>query len=83
MKMEVDVLSDTLNLSVIKMPERRYPGILVQGDALINMTSHADRAYKRAQKLGDQDLICATGNVLAKLEEYLEHYSKTCRANKV
>lgn len=31
---EVELLSDAVNAPVIKMPGRRYPGVLVQGDSL-------------------------------------------------
>ena len=79
MKMEVEVLSPEVNLCVIRMPDRRYPGILVQGDDLVNMVSLAKVAYDRANELGDKAIIVNTGNVLAKLETYLKHYGESCR----
>ena len=80
-KVQLDVLSDALNLCVIRMPDRQYPGILIQGDALLAITNHAKRAHERARTLNDPDLIRATGNLLVTLEEYLEHYTKICRQN--
>ena len=79
MKMEVEVLSPEVNFCVIKMPDRRYPGILVQGDDLIGMVSLAKAACGRANELGDKAIMVTTGNVLAKLETYLKHYGESCR----
>jgi hypothetical protein len=78
-KDEIEVLSDETNFAVVRMPGRQYPGIVVQGDSLLFLTGHAKDAYERAKKIGDEKLVFRTGNILAKLEEYLEHYSNICR----
>lgn len=38
-KIEMEVFGQEVNAPVMKMPSRKYPGILVQGDSLHNMLS--------------------------------------------
>jgi len=38
-KVEVTVLSNTVNSPVIQFPGRRFPGVLIQGDSLRSMTN--------------------------------------------
>jgi hypothetical protein len=42
----VDVLSDQTNAAVIRHPERRFPGVLVQGDTLFTLCQKADVACR-------------------------------------
>ncbi len=35
----VEVFSEEVNFAVIRIPERQYPGVLVQGDSLYNLLS--------------------------------------------
>lgn len=38
-KIELELFGQEVNAPVIRMPSRKYPGILVQGDSLHNMLS--------------------------------------------
>ncbi len=41
-KDEVEIFSDATNASVIRHPDRRFPGVLIQGDTLYSMCQRAD-----------------------------------------
>ena len=45
----VEIFSDSTNAAVMRHPGRRFPGILIQGDALYSMCQQADFI---AQKMG-------------------------------
>ncbi|WP_425506200.1 DUF6959 family protein [Sphingomonas aerophila] len=38
----IDILSDTTNSAVLRHPDRRFPGVLVQGDTLYTLCQRAD-----------------------------------------
>ncbi|WP_440590540.1 DUF6959 family protein [Rhodanobacter glycinis] len=40
----VEIYSDQTNAAVLRHPGRKFPGMLVQGDSLYALCSHADRA---------------------------------------
>ena len=56
-KAEVEVFSAPGNDVVIRMPGRKYPGVLVQGDSLSILVNLAASIDARAKKLGDEDLL--------------------------
>lgn len=39
---QVEIFSDNVNSAVLRHPERRFPGILVQGDTLYGLCQRAD-----------------------------------------
>ena len=49
----VEVYSDATNAAVIRYPERRFPGMLVQGDSLHNLSSLAAAALAGAEPDSD------------------------------
>jgi hypothetical protein len=43
-KEEMEIYSHTPNKVVLRVPWRRYPGILIQGDSLLRLKGRADKA---------------------------------------
>ena len=41
-KIEVEIYTDQGNNAVLRLPARRYPGLLIQGDSLRNLTETAE-----------------------------------------
>jgi len=76
----VEVLSDAVNRAVVRMPGRRFPGLVIQGDRLMSLTAQAREIAERVKKLGDVDLSRLAGNLHAELEELLKHYASVCKA---
>ncbi len=42
----VDILSDQANAAVLRHPDRKFPGVLVQGDTLYTLCHRADVACR-------------------------------------
>ena len=39
---KVEIFSDTTNAPIMRHPNRRFPGVLIQGDTLYSMCNRAD-----------------------------------------
>ena len=49
-KIEVDIYGDATNATVVKLPWRRFPGIVIQGDSLEILNSTAEQISKALAK---------------------------------
>jgi len=68
----VEIYSDATNAAVLRHPGRRYPGLLVQGDSLHLLCSHADAACR---EIGRGAAGFDEANTLRNaLQGYLGHY---------
>ncbi len=68
----VEILSDRTNTAVMRHPDRRFPGVLVQGDTLYLLCQRADAACRAMSRSspGFED-----GNDLRNaLHSLLNHY---------
>lgn len=81
-KLELDVLSDATNAAVVRMPDRRYPGLVVQGDKLIYLNAKAKELSEEVSKTGDERLARLAGNLHYEISQLLEVYSAVCHAEK-
>jgi hypothetical protein len=52
-KIEVDLLANSTNRPVVKLPFRSYPGVLIQGDTLSGIYSRAVEMYDALQQCPD------------------------------
>ncbi len=68
------VLDPAVNQAIVKMPDRKFPGVLVQGDSLHSLRGDvADAA--NSLRMGDVDGASSNlGIVLQRLDELLGHY---------
>lgn len=55
----VEIYSDQTNAAVMRHPDRRFPGILIQGDSLYTLCAIADNICAKTQRNSDayDDLI--------------------------
>ena len=68
----VEIYSDQINAAVLRHPERRFPGVLVQGDTLHHLCSQADSACQLVDRASPgYEEINDVRNALWKL---LSHY---------
>ena len=52
---QVEIYSDATNQAILRHPDRRFPGVLIQGDTLHGMCQGADGACEAARgTLGDE-----------------------------
>jgi hypothetical protein len=75
----IEVLSEATNRAVVRMPGRRFPGLVVQGDRLMSLTAAAQRLAERAAATGDAELIRLAGNLHHELNELLTDYGRICQ----
>lgn len=71
---ELEVYSEDSNLGIVRMPSRRFPGCVVQGDSLYCLVQHAWRIHELARTTGNQDLIDETQALVESLTGRLNHY---------
>lgn len=77
----MEVFSETTNCPVLKIPERRFPGILIQGDSLkciLGMVADIEEAHRAHDQVGTSEAIAALkeklGGYLAEYEEVMNNH---------
>lgn len=55
-KMEVEINSDDTNGGIVRMPNRKFPGCVIQGDSLSVLYLLAKKIYKCAAGSADIEL---------------------------
>ncbi len=68
----VEIYSDATNAAIMRHPERRFPGVLIQGDTLYTLCFAADEI---CQLIGRGSTGFAEANeVRNRLWDFLNHY---------
>jgi hypothetical protein len=67
----VGLLTDQHNNAVIQLPDRQFPGVLIQGDSLAALVAQANTvrrlAGKRSHELNDEiEYLCASLQAIQK-----------------
>jgi hypothetical protein len=53
----VEIYSDASNLAVIRHPNRRFPGVLIQGDSLFILVEEAKEILQAVRSIRNEDLV--------------------------
>ena len=53
-RIEVELLTDQGNNAVLRLPQRRFPGVLLQGDTLRNLLVTAEHALALSGEVGSE-----------------------------
>ena len=80
-KIEVESFSTDPNAAVIKLPGRKFPGAVIQGDSLKILIDCLENASILAKRLGDSQLQESVEELENLLTPYLRAYEETLRAN--
>ena len=73
-RIEAELLTDSGNDAVVRMPGRRFPGVLVQGDSLHMLRSDVAEMVDACER-GDLDEVQeSAGLLLATLDALLTRY---------
>jgi type VI protein secretion system component VasF len=75
-KIQIDVLSETLNCPVVQMPGRRFPGVVLQGDSLKILLDSAEEVQRLCSSLRNPDLSAAVASLRQKLAGYVASYEE-------
>ena len=70
----VEIYSDHTNQAVMRHPDRRFPGVLIQGDSLYALCLQADDACAAAKGQLSQDAYQEINELRNALWGYLNHY---------
>ena len=70
----MELLSSQTNLAVVRLPGRRFPGTVVQGDSLSILVAHARAIHARASAGDDDELRDEAEDLLELLETRQRHY---------
>lgn len=82
--MEVELLTDGGNNAVVRMPERQFPGVVVQGDTLSSLWETARLALEAVRgERGRHDGIAELASVVQHLDALLTRYEKALDAHGV
>lgn len=76
----VDLLTAQMNNAVLRLPERRYPGVLVQGDTLASLADLACTIERLLPPNADTSLIESTRELRERLDSMLRFYEVTLEA---
>jgi hypothetical protein len=76
-RIEVEVFSETVNCPVLRMPQRRFPGVLVQGDSLAILQGLADEILELSACGDKEELALAVRMLKDKVAGYLDSYERT------
>ena len=82
-KVEADVLGDVVNSPVLRLPGRRFPGVLIQGDSLKSMADLANEIIETLT-IGDlEEAKSVAGELHGQLRSRLDIYQKALESHGV
>jgi hypothetical protein len=73
-RIEVEVLSQTTNAAVVRMPTRRFPGVVIQGDSLHILHQLAESVVQMAVLHADDELSGEAEGLRDLLAGYVASY---------
>jgi hypothetical protein len=79
----IEILSQTINRPVLRMPGRKFPGILLQGDTLASLFALSRMISERAKNQADVELAELAQELQEELSGILYEYEQVLKANKI
>ena len=79
----VELYSEPTNNAVVRIPGRKFPGVLVQGDSLRTLYLTADAIWRRAVEQGDSALTDEALGLRETLSEVLGRYERVLEENQL
>ena len=76
---EVEIYSDATNAAIIRHPDRRFPGVLIQGDTLHSIARQVDEICRGASP--DSMAFEEADDLRARLWGLVNHYKATLEAH--
>ena len=77
----LELLSDPINFAVVQLPERNYPGVVIQGDTLNGLVRRLDemRSLAKSNQPEDvEDMAAEIQMLWEQLSAARDHYEATC-----
>jgi hypothetical protein len=80
-RIEVEILSESVNSPVVRTPGRKFPGVIIQGDSLKNILSLSEEVYGLSRKIKDSEIEDLALELRDLLGAYLAEYEAAVKAN--
>jgi hypothetical protein len=74
---EVEVWSSAVNAAIVRMPGRRFPGVVIQGDSLSALLAHALSLVESLAGGRRQEAFNTAVYLANSLQGSIEHYERT------
>lgn len=73
---QLEVFSERSNYGIVRMPDRSFPGCVIQGDSLAILFEAARECHQRAALTGDSELTEELAALVEALDDRLRHYEQ-------
>lgn len=70
----IEVFSEVSNFGIVRMPGRRFPGCVIQGDSLSVLLDLAESVCDRVRNSTDEELVSDAEELRTQIAERLRHY---------
>lgn len=77
---QAEVLSRPVNFAVVQLPERNFPGVVVQGDTLKALVRQIERMSELLAAGQAEDLTAEIEDVRQQFQGALTHFESVCAA---
>lgn len=77
------LLSPAVNFAVVQLPDRQYPGVVVQGDTLNGLVSQLGRMQSLLDARELEDLQDEITEMSDQLEAALDYYKLICEKHSI
>lgn len=78
MALQAELLSPPSNYAVVQLPQRNYPGVVMQGDSLHILKSQAQRMGRLLAAMDLEELADEIEYLTEQLTEVQNHYERVC-----
>ena len=83
MKTDVEILSEVTNCAVVRLPERRFPGVVVQGDTLKSWELTAHEIVDALEKGDFADARETAAHLYETLQGRVREYEEVLVAHRI
>ena len=79
----VEIYSEASNFAIVRVPGRRFPGCVIQGDSLSILLAHAKIVLEKVRGSNDEDLLSSAEELVESLQSRLDHYERVLAAHQI
>lgn len=79
MSKSLELLSRPVNFAVVQLPDRSYPGVVIQGDTLNGLVRRFEEMNELLKTSALEDLAAEIEDIRAQLSSARDHYEAVCR----